>query len=140
MTLTLKICFIIASYCRNGILIIEFKRYKGHKTNKAKQKVIVLERQNIIHFMMFWRSDRRLLLLLVVISTFIHLFQVIKDYKLFMVVGVFLLLDIIILTTWQVVDPFYREVKRGDAVVSYTVNGAISKKATTSLEYMHLLR
>lgn len=70
--------------------------------------------------MMFWRSDR----LLLVISTFIYLFQVIKDYKLFMVVGVFLLLDIIILTTWQVVDPFYREVKRGDAVVSYTVNGA----------------
>ncbi|XP_022693376.1 gamma-aminobutyric acid type B receptor subunit 2-like [Varroa jacobsoni] len=44
--------------------------------------------------------------------------KVIKDYKLFMVVGVFLLLDIIILTTWQVVDPFYREVKRGDAVTS----------------------
>lgn len=48
-------------------------------------------------------------------------FQVIKDYKLFMVVGVFLLLDIIILTTWQIVDPFYREVKRGDAVVSLAV-------------------
>ncbi|OQR70623.1 gamma-aminobutyric acid type B receptor subunit 2-like [Tropilaelaps mercedesae] len=44
--------------------------------------------------------------------------KVIKDYKLFMVVGVFLLLDIIILTTWQIVDPFYRDVKRGDAVTS----------------------
>ncbi|XP_028968581.1 gamma-aminobutyric acid type B receptor subunit 2-like [Galendromus occidentalis] len=44
--------------------------------------------------------------------------KVIKDYKLFMVVGVFLLLDIIILTTWQIIDPFYRDVKRGDPVTS----------------------
>ncbi|KAH9366446.1 hypothetical protein HPB48_007868 [Haemaphysalis longicornis] len=44
--------------------------------------------------------------------------KVIKDYKLFMVVGVFLMLDVIILTTWQIVDPFYREARRGQPVVS----------------------
>ncbi|EEC12946.1 gaba-B receptor, putative, partial [Ixodes scapularis] len=44
--------------------------------------------------------------------------KVIKDYKLFMVVGVFLMLDVIILTTWQIVDPFYREARQGQPVVS----------------------
>ncbi|KAG0415452.1 hypothetical protein HPB47_007375, partial [Ixodes persulcatus] len=42
--------------------------------------------------------------------------KVIKDYKLFMVVGVFLMLDVIILTTWQIVDPFYREARQGQPV------------------------
>ncbi|XP_077500288.1 gamma-aminobutyric acid type B receptor subunit 2 isoform X3 [Amblyomma americanum] len=44
--------------------------------------------------------------------------KVIKDYKLFMVVGVFLMLDVIILTTWQILDPFYREARRGQPVAS----------------------
>ncbi|EFX81964.1 gamma-aminobutyric acid B receptor, partial [Daphnia pulex] len=37
--------------------------------------------------------------------------KAIKDYQLFMVVGVLLTIDIAILTTWQVIDPFYRETK-----------------------------
>ncbi|XP_064477147.1 gamma-aminobutyric acid type B receptor subunit 2-like isoform X2 [Ornithodoros turicata] len=45
--------------------------------------------------------------------------KVIKDYKLFMVVGVFLMLDVIILTTWQIVDPFYRKAQRGQPVASH---------------------
>ncbi|XP_042145188.1 gamma-aminobutyric acid type B receptor subunit 2 [Ixodes scapularis] len=45
--------------------------------------------------------------------------KVIKDYKLFMVVGVFLMLDVIILTTWQIVDPFYREARQGQPVASH---------------------
>ncbi|KOC70384.1 Gamma-aminobutyric acid type B receptor subunit 2 [Habropoda laboriosa] len=38
--------------------------------------------------------------------------KVIKDYQLFMVVGVLLVLDLGIMTTWQVADPFYRETKQ----------------------------
>ncbi|KAK5637996.1 hypothetical protein RI129_012291 [Pyrocoelia pectoralis] len=38
--------------------------------------------------------------------------KVIKDYQLFMVVGVLLFIDLAIMTTWQVADPFYRETKR----------------------------
>ncbi|XP_021920586.1 uncharacterized protein LOC110830235 isoform X2 [Zootermopsis nevadensis] len=38
--------------------------------------------------------------------------KVIKDYQLFMVVGVLLVIDLIIMTTWQVTDPFYRETKQ----------------------------
>ncbi|GBL90174.1 hypothetical protein AVEN_227226-1, partial [Araneus ventricosus] len=34
---------------------------------------------------------------------------IIKDYKLFMVVGVLVMIDVIILTTWQIIDPFYRK-------------------------------
>ena len=34
--------------------------------------------------------------------------KVIKDYQLFMVVGVLLAIDLAIMTTWQVADPFYR--------------------------------
>ena len=38
--------------------------------------------------------------------------KVIKDYQLFMVVGILLAIDIIIITTWQIADPFYRDTKR----------------------------
>ncbi|XP_011298633.1 gamma-aminobutyric acid type B receptor subunit 2 [Fopius arisanus] len=38
--------------------------------------------------------------------------KVIKDYQLFMVVGVLLIIDLAIMTTWQVADPFYRETKQ----------------------------
>ncbi|XP_070137722.1 gamma-aminobutyric acid type B receptor subunit 2 isoform X1 [Drosophila bipectinata] len=38
--------------------------------------------------------------------------KVIKDYQLFMVVGVLLAIDIAIITTWQIADPFYRETKQ----------------------------
>lgn len=38
--------------------------------------------------------------------------KVIKDYQLFMVVGVLLFIDLAIMTTWQVADPFYRETKK----------------------------
>jgi hypothetical protein len=46
------------------------------------------------------------------------LFQVIKDYQLFMVVGVLLVIDLAIMTTWQVTDPFYRETKQMEPYVS----------------------
>ncbi|CAM1321031.1 GABBR2 (predicted) [Pycnogonum litorale] len=35
--------------------------------------------------------------------------KVIKDYQLFFIVGVLLMVDIVILTAWQIFDPFYRE-------------------------------
>ncbi|XP_046665418.1 gamma-aminobutyric acid type B receptor subunit 2 isoform X2 [Homalodisca vitripennis] len=38
--------------------------------------------------------------------------KVIKDYQLFMVVGVLLVIDMGIMTTWQVTDPFYRDTKQ----------------------------
>ncbi|CAB3232884.1 unnamed protein product [Arctia plantaginis] len=40
--------------------------------------------------------------------------KVIKDYQLFMVVGVLLAIDLAIMTTWQVSDPFYRATKQMD--------------------------
>lgn len=36
-----------------------------------------------------------------------------------MVVGVLVAIDVVTLTTWQIVDPFYRETSLGVAVVSY---------------------
>lgn len=41
------------------------------------------------------------------------LVQVIKDYKLFMVVGILVFIDVATLTTWQIVDPFYRGTHSG---------------------------
>ncbi|XP_055905099.1 gamma-aminobutyric acid type B receptor subunit 2 isoform X1 [Eupeodes corollae] len=38
--------------------------------------------------------------------------KVIKDYQLFMVVGILIFLDVAIITTWQVADPFYRDTKQ----------------------------
>ncbi|XP_030763636.1 gamma-aminobutyric acid type B receptor subunit 2 isoform X2 [Sitophilus oryzae] len=40
--------------------------------------------------------------------------KVIKDYQLFMIVGILICVDVVIMTTWQVTDPFYRETKRGE--------------------------
>ena len=37
------------------------------------------------------------------------MFQVMKDSQLFLVVGILLTMDIIIMTTWQVFDPFFRK-------------------------------
>ena len=37
--------------------------------------------------------------------------QVMKDSQLFLVVGILLTIDIIIMSTWQVFDPFFRDVK-----------------------------
>nr|XP_046912763.1 uncharacterized protein LOC124493702 [Dermatophagoides farinae] len=39
--------------------------------------------------------------------------KLIKDYKLFMVVGVLVFIDVATLTTWQIVDPFYRVTSQG---------------------------
>ncbi|XP_072758771.1 gamma-aminobutyric acid type B receptor subunit 2 isoform X2 [Anoplolepis gracilipes] len=38
--------------------------------------------------------------------------KVIKDYQLFMVVGILLAVDLTIMTTWQIADPFYRAIKQ----------------------------
>ncbi|XP_004534372.1 gamma-aminobutyric acid type B receptor subunit 2 isoform X2 [Ceratitis capitata] len=38
--------------------------------------------------------------------------KVIKDYQLFMVVGILLAIDIAIISTWQIADPFYRDTKQ----------------------------
>ena len=48
-------------------------------------------------------------------------FQVVKDSQLYMVVGSLVFVDIVIMTTWQVVDPFYRETKTLDPFVSILI-------------------
>lgn len=53
--------------------------------------------------------------------------QVIKDYQLFMVVGILLTIDLSIMTTWQVADPFYREIKQMEPYVSRNVRGACGR-------------
>ncbi|XP_031640680.1 gamma-aminobutyric acid type B receptor subunit 2 isoform X1 [Contarinia nasturtii] len=42
--------------------------------------------------------------------------KVIKDYQLFMVVGILLAIDIVIMLTWQFADPFYRDTKQIEPV------------------------
>jgi gamma-aminobutyric acid type B receptor len=54
----------------------------------------------------------------VLVIHFLSFLQVIKDYQLFMVVGVLLVIDLAIMTTWQVTDPFYRETKQMEPYVS----------------------
>lgn len=43
--------------------------------------------------------------------------KVIKDYQLFMVVGILLAIDIVIMLTWQFADPFYRDTKQIEPIV-----------------------
>lgn len=44
--------------------------------------------------------------------------KVIKDYQLFMVVGVLLAIDLAIMLTWQIADPFFRDTKQMEPFVS----------------------
>lgn len=44
--------------------------------------------------------------------------KVIKDYQLFMVVGILLAIDVVIMLTWQFADPFYRDTKQIEPMVS----------------------
>ena len=46
------------------------------------------------------------------------LFQVMKDYQLYLIILVLITIDVIILTTWQIVDPFYRQTKKLEPYVS----------------------
>ena len=51
-------------------------------------------------------------------KTPLSLFQVMKDSQLFLVVGVLLTIDITIMTTWHLADPFYREIQQLKSYVS----------------------
>lgn len=44
--------------------------------------------------------------------------KVIKDYQLFMVVGILLAIDVVIMLTWQFADPFYRDTKQIEPMVN----------------------
>lgn len=68
-----------------------------------------------------------------IISNF--LLQVIKDYQLFMVVGVLLCIDLIIMTTWQISDPFYRATKQMEAYVSILFQSIPTKFIFVTIHY-----
>ena len=42
-----------------------------------------------------------------------------KDSQLFLVVGILLTIDITIMTTWHLADPFYREIQQLKSYVSF---------------------
>ena len=47
--------------------------------------------------------------------------QIIHDYKLFCMVFTLVLLDAIILTTWQIIDPLYKDTRNLSSYVSNTL-------------------
>lgn len=61
----------------------------------------------------------------------------IKDYQLYIVVFVLLSIDIAIMTTWQIVDPFRRETKLMQAYVSIFEVNTVNKWEVMS-EYNHV--
>lgn len=50
-----------------------------------------------------------------------------KDYQLYLVVATFVLIDVITMTTWQLVDPFYRATKELLPIVSGFFNIRLGK-------------
>jgi len=51
-------------------------------------------------------------------SKFVLFLKVIKDYQLFLIVAILICIDVATLTTWQIVDPFYRKTAFGTPEVS----------------------
>ena len=46
------------------------------------------------------------------------LFQVMKDTQLYLIIGIMICVDLIVMTAWQIFDPFYRETKELTPYVS----------------------
>lgn len=65
--------------------------------------------------------------------------QVIKDYQLFMVVGILLAVDLTIMTTWQIADPFYRAIKQMEPYVSKIENARAREKKKDAEEIYRTL-
>ncbi len=51
-----------------------------------------------------------------------------KDYQLYLVVGLLVCIDVVTMTTWQVFDPFYRETKQLEPYVSWEKSREISSQ------------
>lgn len=62
--------------------------------------------------------------------------KVIKDYQLFMVVGILLAIDIAIMTTWQVADPFFRMTKQLEPYVSLDISETINQILLITYEHL----
>jgi hypothetical protein len=56
-----------------------------------------------------------------------------------MVVGVLLVIDLAIMTTWQVTDPFYRETKQMEPYVSKIINFLSKNINICSSEYILIM-
>ncbi len=83
--------------------------------NSIKRWVIFLVCQMISYFSFLFSI---MVCNIYVMTNFIPHIQLIKDYKLFMVVGVLVFIDVATLTTWQIVDPFYRATSNGTGEVN----------------------
>ena len=49
--------------------------------------------------------------------------KVMKDYQLYLVVGALIFVDVLTMTAWQVMDPFYRETRELQPIVSLSEEG-----------------
>jgi len=58
--------------------------------------------------------------------------QVIRDYKLVVIVNLLLVIDLVILSTWQVVDPPFRVIKELLPQVDYSPLQFVSSSISTS--------
>ena len=47
--------------------------------------------------------------------------KVMKDSQLYLVVGLLMCIDVVTMTAWQIMDPFYRETKEREPYVSTTL-------------------
>ena len=43
-----------------------------------------------------------------------------KDTQLYLVIGIMASVDLVVMTAWQIFDPFYREIKELSPYVSFT--------------------
>lgn len=64
--------------------------------------------------------------------------KVIKDYQLFIVVGVLLFIDVVIMVTWQVSDPFFRDVKFIEPVTDVSAVGGSGRNGWFELNILSL--
>ena len=48
----------------------------------------------------------------------INSLQVMKDTQLYLVIGIMASVDLVVMTAWQIFDPFYREIKELSPYVS----------------------
>ena len=65
------------------------------------------------------RIDRKHLFLLLFYNYLCLALQVMKDTQLYLVIGIMVGVDLVVMTAWQIFDPFYRETKKLAPYVSF---------------------
>ena len=93
------------------------KTWRVHSIFKNVQlnKKVIWWKYNNSNYIQSTKNSRKSITFTMIISL-----QVMKDTQLYLVIGIMASVDLVVMTAWQIFDPFYREIKELSPYVSLT--------------------